>query len=131
LTYRFVNEDGLEKDANGNLKLPQSKEKSFRERINQMHGDFVKRYDEKNFSKDKQLENTDMKYKIETNDTPSVLGSPGIRIDIYSTSGTTERKPIVEDKVEVHLILNKKVQVDLEEDGLVFYSTPSKPKLKW
>src|SRR5437764_8985302 len=96
-----------------------------------MHGDFVKLYGAKDFSQDKGgktdpesgLENTDMKYRIETNDTPSVPGSPGIRIDIYSTSGASTRKPIAENKVKIDLILNKKIQVNLEEDG--FKSIPS------
>jgi hypothetical protein len=59
-----------------------------------------------------------------------VPGSPGIRIDIYPASGANTRKPIVEDKVEVRLILNKKVQVSLEEDGLATYFSPSEPKRK-
>ena len=102
-----------------------------------MHGDFVKRYGKKDFSQNKGgknkpeegLKDTDMQYKIETNDTPSVPGSPGIRIDVYSTSGDSTRKPIVENKVEVHLVLNKKIQVDLEEDGLVPYAV-APPKSK-
>lgn len=140
LTYRFVDESGIEKDPEGGLKLPQDKKKQLQEKINQMHGDFVKRYGKDDFSQNKGgknkpeegLKDTDMQYKIETNDTPSVPGSPGIRIDVYSTSGDSTRKPIVENKVEVHLVLNKKIQVDLEEDGLVTYSVaPPKPKWTW
>jgi hypothetical protein len=72
-----------------------------------------------------------MEYRVETNDTPSVPGSPGIRIDVYPARGTTPRKPITEDKVKVELILNKKIQTNLEEDGLIPYSAPpSNPKLK-
>ena len=118
------------------MEFPQDKEKQLQERINQMNGDFVKRYGSEHFSKDKGgknnpeegLKDTDMKYKIETNDTPSVPGSPGIRIDIYPVSGANSRKPIVEDKVEIDLIFNKKIQVNLEEDGLFAYSIPPKQK---
>lgn len=138
LTYRFVDEGWVEKDSEGGLKLPQDKKKQLQEKINEMHGDFVKRYGKKDFSQNKGgknkpeegLKDTDMQYKIETNDTPSVPGSPGIRIDVYSTSGDSTRKPIVENKVEVHLVLNKKIQVDLEEDGLVPYAV-APPKSKW
>jgi hypothetical protein len=139
LTYRFTSESWLEKDPDGNLKIPQDKEKEFQKKINRMCGDFVKRYGGNDFSLNKGgknnpnegLEATDMQYKIETNDTPSVPGSPGIRIDVYSTSGDKTRKPIVENKVEVHLLLNKKIRVNLEKDGLVTYTVLSKPKLKW
>src|SRR5436305_1278514 len=101
-----------------------------------MNGDFVKRYGSEHFSKykggkndpEEGLKDTDMKYKIETNDTPSVPGSPGIRIDIYPVSGANSRKPIVEDKVEIDLVFNKKIQVNLEEDGLFAYSIPPKQK---
>lgn len=140
LTYRFVDEGWIEKDLTGGLKFPQDKEKRLQEKINQMHGDFVKRYGGKDFSQSKGgkskpkegLENTDMQYKIETNDTPSVPGSPGIRIDVYSTSGDSTRKPIVENNVEVHLVWNKKIQANLEKDGLVAYPVvPPKPKWTW
>jgi hypothetical protein len=118
------------------LKVPQDKKKELRKKINRMHGDFVKRYGENDFSLNKGgktnpnegLEDTDMQYKIETNDTPSVPGSPGIRIDVYSTSGDKTRKPVVEDKVKIRLILNKRIRVNLEEDGLVTYTIPSRQK---
>jgi len=99
-----------------------------------MNGDFIKRYGKEIFGKNKGekhkpgegLKDTDMEYRIEINDTPSVPGSPGIRIDIYQVGGDGSRKPIIEDRVKINLVYNKKIQVNLEEDGLVTYSIPSK-----
>ena len=139
LTYRFADTNWLEKDSDGNLKFPQDKEKRLQERINQMNGDFIKRYGKEIFGKNKGekhkpgegLKDTDMEYRIEINDTPSVPGSPGIRIDIYQVGGDGSRKPIIEDRVKINLVYNKKIQVNLEEDGLVTYSIPSKGSNKW
>ncbi|RHZ36681.1 hypothetical protein [endosymbiont GvMRE of Glomus versiforme] len=132
ITYRFAPLEGLRKAADSSLEVPKEKEEEFLHRFNIMCGKFIKQHSKTELGKDKDLKGTemktDMKYRIEIDEHDK---GPGVRIDVYPSSGDGGRKGIAGERVKIKFFWNKRNQIDLETDGLtIIPSVPPNNKLK-